>query len=206
MTKEQFAEVVRKVCSGGEDNSDLKKRYSDNVINALTTLSYSQVIFSTYKNAAKNNDYSQFNSFLKTYKVDVEYDSDTEEYYCTLPVQIIQLPDDAGIRSITPTKDKSYNFVYSGDGTTYSSQEIRSILTKPVYEVEGNTIRFEKDKFSKQYNELLLKLIPSLEAFDDNEEIGIPAENSFDIFNYIKETMQKMLPVKNTIDDTTKQI
>jgi hypothetical protein len=207
MTKDQFSELLTRVCSGGILNSDLAKRFDKGMIKGLCNLAYQQIIAELYKSAYKTANFSQFTQFTKPYKEPVLFDDFTEEYYCRIPVVIIQLPNDAAIRSISSTKDKNYTMVHEdiSQGASYSTQFIRKVLTKPVFYVQGDRIVWEKDKWNKNFKDVLIKLIPDLSVYDDDDEIGIPAEDSFDTFTIIKKIVGEMPASKPTIDNTTKQ-
>jgi hypothetical protein len=208
MTKEQWVSLLVDYMAGGDCPADLRGRYHPIDVADYFSLLYSSVIFQVHGNAVRYRDYAQFDSYVKAYNnVTVQYDTDRNEYYCLMPAEIISLPENRGIRSISPMKDQSTKFWYSDNNTAdiYKELEVNKIINKVSYYVEGNKVYFRNFDTNYINDGLLFKIIVSLNAIADTDEIGLPAQMSGEIFVMLTNLLKSRPAEKQTNDNTSIQ-
>lgn len=209
MTKRAWVELIISNISGGATPADLDSRYHPLVIGKLFGVAYANIISDIAKQASKAKDWSQFDAYLKSYKnVAVLHDEDRDEYYSLLPASIIELRENRGIRLISPMQDQRNKFDYidSDSESMWGELEAGNIPEGTQYYREGGKIYYRN--FFQAYITpgLLFKLLVPLSEFDDEEEIGVPSERSIEIFNIIRDMLQKRQPEESANDNTSKQV
>ncbi len=206
MTKSQFIELVRRYMSGGNLNDDLAQRYGEGVISKLIELAYNEMVYLSFKNAYNTKDYSPLDIYTKSYNIDVSYNNDRKHYYSTLPVSVINLPDNNGIQKITYLEDDTTEFKYLPAlySSAFSKLEASKLTDAVYYKIEGDKIIYKN--LDNAIIKVLIYLIVPFDEFEDDENISLPAENAMYMFNIIQDMLKKELPEKLTIDQTSKQI
>jgi hypothetical protein len=212
MTVKAWRELVQNYSSGGMMPSDLRGRYSSGVIKGIFDLVYEEIVYEIFKHSDFVSDYGELDSYVMTYEgeedgIFVKKSSTRGAYYFDLPHPIIQLPQGQGIRSISSLKDPSYKFNYLEQllAPYRSKLEISKISLDPVYYIEKNKVWLLN--YNPIVKDLLVKLLAPISAFDEDDELGIPANHAKDIFTMITDLLRKQLPEKKSpTAETSKQI
>jgi hypothetical protein len=211
MRKDQWLETVQTFMSGGTLPSDLKLRYSGAVIKNIFYLAYSEIIFDIYKGAQTSKDYGHLDNYVTVYAgtkdgIIVQKDELRGDYFFKLPCTVIPLPENNGIRAISPIGDADRRFDYVDNITEnfYINLEASKLSYEPMWYLEGSNVRFKN--YDPDMKELLVKILKPVSEFEDDDELGIPAEHSLDVFNMIVSILRKQPPEKKANNGTSKQI
>lgn len=209
MTKRAWTELIIFNVSGGATPADLDSRYHPLVIGEMFGVVYADMIGQIAQQATKAKDWSQFDAYLKAYKnVPVLIDEDRNEYYSLIPATIIELPANRGIRLISPMQDQrnKFNYIDSDSESMWGELESGNIPDGTQYYREGGKAYYRN--FSQDYITpgLLFKLMVPLSEFGDEEEIGLPSTRMTDIFDKIKDMLQRRAPEDVANDNSSKQV
>jgi hypothetical protein len=194
MTKEQLTALVIRYVTGGENTSETLSKYHPQEIELYLELAYNSVIFGLCLNAITNSDYGQLDAYRKSYKnVVVECDTDRDEYYSILPVNIISLPKNRGI-FVSPMKDQINQFVDRENNTAdiYSELEVGMLPDMITYYRENSKL-FYDSRMSEELadNGLLMKLIPTFSSWDDTDELPLPAGKDLEIMTRVLDLLMR---------------
>jgi hypothetical protein len=183
MLKKDIIEICRDRLSAGV--ADKKIQIHDAVLEAEIELVYNAVIHALCLQAIHFRDVSQLDHYIKRYdNVAVVCDTVTEEYYSILPSPIIQLPNQMGIRSISPLKDKKINFIFreNGENEVMEALEFAMINQIPTYYVEHEKV-FYDDRMTVELagQGVKMKLIVPFSSWDDDDVLTLPAGKDIEI-------------------------
>jgi hypothetical protein len=132
-----------------------------------------------------------FDAYTKTYKnVEVLTDEDRNEKYSILPCSVVVLPDNRGVRMISPMHDQKNSFVYRSNNSLniYGNLDVDAVSKRTRFYVESNNIFYDAH-LSDDITQLLMKLIPEFDSLDDDEEVGIPSAYGKLIFDLVIQSM-----------------
>ena len=93
MTKQQLIELIRRNIVGGDSQPSLRGRFHDKEIELYIDMAIESLL--NGYTSERQEMYGQlgldawkYDKFTKSYKLDIEFDEDTEKYFSTLPVKI----------------------------------------------------------------------------------------------------------------------
>ena len=186
MKAKAFKELCIRFSIGSLPNSDTNSHADPDVSKGIIGLAYQQLVAEIYKSAVNTRDYSEFESFMKSYTITPILDKQRNDWYITLPCKLLILPNLSGVRRISPSAYDTvtrFNPIDENDKGTIEDCEIYKIDKNILYYLEGQTIRFLK--FNPLFQSLFVNVLISFDEFEDDDEIGIPADHSFDILKNI---------------------
>lgn len=111
------------------------------------------------------------NSFVATYEnVEVKKNTNRDLYYIDLPKGVVPLPRDVGVDLVGPMKGDD-DFVRITH--QYQDKGYSQFISKTRYFIEGDKVYFKN--LSPSTCKILLRMLASIDAFDDDAEAPIPA-------------------------------
>jgi len=209
MTKRNYIDLIIDWLAGGDAPADIKGKYHPEIISKHIETIYNAIIFEDSMARIHKKQYSNLDSYTKTYYVDLELDEIRDEYYFTLPGDIIQLPDNRGIRKICLKQDQAYSFIYRSNNTVdiYSELEASMVHDRPRYYLENVKVYIDEELREEIVEEgLLAKLVVSFNEFEDTDELPVPAGKDNMIFDMIVEKLRKKPKEENYSNTTTDQV
>ena len=201
MTKEQWIDLTIDFLSGGDQTEDTKGKYHPEIVSKHLNLAFTTLIEATYKQNLSYGDFSELDAFTRPYEnVAVQTGVSRDKKYSQMPVAVVNLPDNRGIRQISPMKDESTSYAYmeSVGSPVFFELEVSEVSDVPTFYVEQNNIIYVN--MSDDTDTVLMKLIPSFEALNDTDEVSIPGGKDKIIFDMVAQTMLNK-PPEDTIND-----
>ncbi len=177
--KSLLAEQIIRAIAKGDPSSDFPIKIPE-VILAIPI--WAQKLVEADYLAKKNID----TRWLTTFKnIEVLKDDDLDLKYSIIPAQYMDLPDQCGLYHISPMKDqgKKFKVVSPSFFAMYQGTEAENIGGYVGFWVEGNKVYYTKAMDGIDYNctEVLMKLVCSLDAYGDYDDIFISGQAQFDI-------------------------
>jgi len=191
MTRDQFVELIRRNLQGSDAPAAIRGKYSEREIQLYSEMAYNDMVSMLGEEANKTKDYSLMDSFGKAYKRIIKYDSERDEKYLDIEVQIVPLRDNAGVRLVSPYKDQSASFDYR-DNTSRSVFDtllVNVVDNTPTYYVESQRIYLD-DNVNKDLTTIMIKVIPLFSALKSEDEILIPGGENGQVFQRVIELIQ----------------
>jgi hypothetical protein len=191
MTRDQFVELIRRNLQGSDAPAAIRGKYSEREIQLYSEMAYNDMISMLGEDANKTKDYSLMDSFGKAYKRTIKYDSEREEKYLDIEVQIVPLRDNAGVRLVSPYKDQSASFDYR-DNTSKSVFDtllVNVVDNTPTYYVESQRIYLD-DNVNKDLTTIMIKVIPLFSALKSEDEVLVPGGENGQVFQRVIELIQ----------------
>lgn len=187
----------------------MESRFHPLVIEKLFEVIYNGMVYQANANAIMYRDWGQLDQYCKPYKnVAVSKDEDRNEYYSILPAPIMQLPENRGIRLISPMKDQKNKFLYidNASGDIWGDADVFQVINEVTFYPENDRVYYGNFAEDYQTQGVLMKLIVPLSEFGTEDEIGIPAQRSMEIFAMITEMLSKRNPEDQVNDNVSKQV
>lgn len=200
MTKIEIIELVQHRAAGGDMTADLLGKFHENVVEKALTGIINQVLFDLFRTNNSALDY-----FAKGYSVNVSHDTAGDLYYITLPKNVVQLPNNSGVRMVTPRKGQDYSIpiVPAQAQDTIEGLEVGLIDNKAYGFIEQNKVYFRN--FDKSMTSLYVKIIIPFEEYADTDEVMIPGERLPQILDYCHGFLLNVPPEDVRNDNNTKQ-
>ncbi len=195
MTKEQFIELIKGQLTSADPNPDIHEKYHEKRIELFVSMAFNDIIYQVFANDMDDKDL-----YLRTYTVDVEFDTVYDQYFAEIPVQIIQLPKNLGIHKVSPVK-QNWSFVPINQLSeeVFSELEVGTACQEHSYYYTANKIFFQfYDWKGEKINKVRLDVIIPFEEYADTDQLFIPAGKE----EMILETVFSMMGVQRTADHT----
>jgi hypothetical protein len=205
MTINEMADLIQSTNAGGFVSADLLSRFDTRDIKKCLEIFYMDMFSSISKTVINTKAYSLLDPYTKPYEdIPVLFNEHRKEHYIELPTAPLLLPDNRGIRKISPMKDPTIR-VWMSYG---SNQEMTSRLEGPkalgfvIGHPEGDKVYFSN--YNPDYKHFLVKLVVGLGDFDEDEEIPMFSFNASQIFQSVAAIMMQRPPEKSTNDNQSK--
>ena len=191
MTRDQFIELVRRNLQGSDAPAAVRGKYSDREIRLYAQMAYDDMIGLIGMEANKTKDYSLLDNFGKSYKRKVQYDSDRDEKYIELDIQVVPLGDNLGIRQVSPFKNQAFAFHYRDNNaaSVFSRLLVDVVNNVPSYYVELPRIYFD-EKINKDLEDIMIKLIPPFSNLTGDDDVFVPGGQNGRVFQTVIELIQ----------------
>lgn len=209
MTKEQLIDVIVDKVNGGDGVADGMGHQHPAVIEKHIELAFNSIIYQLCLTAISNADFAQLDAFVKAFNnVSVTCDTARDEYYSTLPVAIINLPVNRGVRMICPMKDQHNAFVFRENNTCeiYDELEVGQIDNRIKYYLENTHIFYNKQMTDElATNGVLMKIIPTFSGWGDTDELPLPGGKDMEIIEAITQSLMGK-PQQDQIADNSERL
>lgn len=149
-----------------------------------------------YLDKQQEEETSLPNSFIATYEnVEIKLNEDRGLRYIDLPARVVPFPKDMGINVVAPMKGNDDFFRMDGP---YQDSHYDGYISKTRYFLEGSRIYFKN--LSGAACKVLVRMMGSIDEFDDDAEAPIPAGLEPEVIQITYEflTGQRMMPQDNT--------
>jgi len=156
-------------------------------------------------------DSASLDYFSKTYDgtdhagVPIEYDQDRKEYYIDLPVNILQLPANAGVCLVKPHGSTSRRFYPSNNAKIDLMMDLdNKYYDRTLYVLDGqDRLRIVFfDYASRNVRKVTLKLIPDFLSYGSDEEVNLPSGKNVEFFNILAKSLFQSNKFKDTNSDS----
>ncbi len=210
MRKIELVEMVQDWLSGGDAPADVRGKYHPQIIEKYIEAAYNDLIYqvatASMNPKEKQVDWSQLDAFAQIFRnITVDDDADRGLKYSVLPFPPVKLPEEVGIRLISPEDDPSNPFAHvdNNSQSIFATLDVGIIDTVPSYSVEkvtGNEYRVYYDVNIGSTTEVTMLLILPFSQFDDYDEVLMPAGKDLSIIDTIVERLREK-PQEDTIND-----
>lgn len=209
MTKRNLIDLLKHRLAGGDCPQELKGKYHPKILEKHIEIVLNYLVKTvTYKEAEREQDWGLLDSYTKTYpNVPILEDTQRMERYCELPVNVIDLPQNRGIRFISDQENQAIQYIYRDNNSVdiFSNLDIDRVSTKPRWYREKKKVYFSRH-LSPNITGVLMKLIPNFSDLEDNDEAPIPSAYAKSIFDLVFQAMQGMPPEKMSNDNNSNTI
>jgi len=206
MNKAQITELVRRNLTGGDAPAELRGRYHEKEIEAYLDLAY-ESLFNAYPSerqemrAELGLDAWKYDKLTKSYKLDIEFDSDTEKYYSTLPINVTSIVDNTGIRMVHPLKEETSVFFprHQTDAFLMGGLDVNQFSDMVYYYLEGKTLWYT-GSIDCNWKQVRAKLFIKFSEFDDTDDISLPDGKDMQLIQIAIQMLQTKKPM-DIVDD-----
>jgi len=206
MTKRNLIDLLKHRLAGGDCPQELKGKYHPKILEKHIEIVQNYLIKTVaYREAEKQNDWGLLDAYTKTYpNVAVNFDEERNEYYCDIPISIVDLPQNRGIRFISDRQNQAVQYIYRDNNSVdiFSNLDIDRVSTKPRWYRESDKVFFSRH-LSSLINGVLMKLIPAFSSLEDNDEVSIPSAYAKSIFDLVFQSLMGMPPEKMSNDNNS---
>lgn len=150
-------------------------------------------------------DSASLDFFSKTYEADIAYDMDRKEYYIDLPVNILQLPANAGVCLVKPYGATTRRFYPSNNSKIDLLSDLdNKYYDRTLYVLDGqDRLRIVFfDYASRNVRKVTLKLIPDFLSYGYDEEVNLPSGKNVEFFNILAKSLFQSNKFKDTNSDS----
>lgn len=206
MTKEQFIEQIQRRLGGGEVTDDVRGKYPYEVVAGIVEMAYNSMLWGLVKGSQATKDFSPLNGLTKSFVITaILNDSVRDQFYIDLPVSIAQLPNNEAIRSFRPAKQGSGEYIYRDPSSisVFDGLDVNLVDQGIRYSPEHDKIYFLNMEDNTKPKNLLLQIACTFDAYDDGDEIHIPAEQDAVVFGSVLDLIQGK--AEDVVNDTTLQ-
>lgn len=220
-TKREIIEKIGFLIAGGDNTADLRDRYHPNVIEAVVMESMDAMLQNAFRQSSSKKgtgNYALLDNYTKTYpnptiiEVPVLLNTDRNEHYSVLPVKVIVLDDNAGIRMICNLRDQSnaYFKMSATENSVYAHLSAGKIKSESRYYPERDTVFYEFTNPNAIPEKVMMKLVPSFVELSDEDVIDethiIGKDGFMSLTDRVVGILRGMPPTKTTNDNTTKNV
>ena len=201
MTKAQFIELIKGQLTSGDPSPDLHEKYHEKRIELFISMAFNDVIYQVFANNLDEKDL-----YVRTYSVDVQLDTTYDQYYATLPAQVLQLPKNSGIHKVSPVKENwSFVPINQLSEETFSELEVNKACREPSYYFSANRIYFQfYDWKQKMLKKARIDMVIPFEDYADTDQVLVPAGKESTILETVYALMGQQLTADHTqnLNDT----
>lgn len=196
LTKEKIARQVIHLNSGGAITGE-RNRFDVRYIMSFIEPALNYLIQKYFFTSRNEDSYQIPDEFITSfYEVPILLDNSRKLYYSDLPGSIISLPDDRGLRHVSPMEDETDQFIRMPAGATgaWSKLEACDLEGEKGYWLEGRKIYYHNLPYQfKTDGVLLIKMIQSVNDLEEDEDIPMPGSMELELI----ETVRRLLMEKN---------
>jgi len=199
LTKKELSELIQELKGGGDQGPSTK--YHDTVVWKVADICQATVVTIAFRENQKLGGYDVNGDWISTFEnVPVCFSENRNEYYSDLPAGIISLPNNRGLRMVSPMGNQAdkFNIDRSGGDALWAELEAGS-EGSDVY-IEGSKLFYRNlSKFIAK-NGVLVKMVRNISGLDEDDLIPIPSgyEEMF-----LAKVMDLFSESKATLDDDT---
>lgn len=202
LTKRKIASRILSALNGGQNNSLIKidPREVYEAIESARNLMMEKAI--------RESGHLDGEYVFPYRNIPVLHDATLSVKYCVLPARMISFSDFDGIRVVSPMKNQSIAFAKLDNGAQgiYGPLEASKLHGNPGYYIEkgSNEVRLVFEHLPSDYDKVLIKMIASVYAFDEDEQLPIPAAHEQELVDMVQQylTGQEKTPIDSREDDS----
>jgi hypothetical protein len=200
MQKGKFLEAIKRTAlDNGLGNSDDNGKLSMKFIEVTSSYLWADIIQLLVKKE------EELDAFAKSYyDIPIQYNENTNQYYANLPVNIIQLNNNGGIRVVKPIgSGRTFYKSTVSDIDLNEDSELKGFYDRTLYVMEGQSrvVFYNYDYANKNIRKLHMRLIPDFMTYTMDEEIPLPSGRIMEVTNMIAKQLYSQKKVKDTSSD-----
>lgn len=207
-TKAEYIEFIQFELCGGQRTPDNLKKYPLRMIANRCNEVYKLMLNEIYLTTKKKRDYSAFDLYSKSFRVQVMYDKDTDRRYSVLPKAIISMPLEVVIRKITPLKDMTTSFI------PISMGQVEVLSKLPVGDMDGLIYNYiENDRvyywhLPNDIKNVNMSLVCNFSEFSPKDLINTPTGTMGTMFDRVVQSLRglQVTPEKQVNDNQATQV
>jgi len=171
----------------GDQAGDRKGKYHPEIVKVHLSDAFNQTVLNAWQNGKKFSDFSQLDSWSKTYEIEMETQVGLVAN-ALLPFAPMQLPDGAGIRQVADHDDTSNVFapIEATANVVFAELDVDAMDSTPTYRLEQNSLStgageeshmLKIERLPVTVGEIAsidVMLIVPIEEMDDYDDIVIP--------------------------------
>lgn len=184
MTIQNIIDAVIHRMAGGDMTPEQIGKYHPGVVKRFLSVVFNDVMYTLYR----QNDPS-IDLYAREYERVVDYSSTRDLKYITLPVKIIELPLNKGIRMVSYTQDQTTEIpIISQQAQSSMANMDVGLMDNDVYGfMVGDTIYLRNlDPFVSR---LLVNVIPAIDEYDDDDDLYLPSGQGTKIVDMVCQLM-----------------
>ena len=209
MTKGQFIYLVKTYLEGSDGGTGGSSKWHLGDIERYCEMAFANTVEQLYRQAVQYHDWMHIDPLAEVFMtVSVTKDTNRSEYVVKLPVQVLQLPENGGVREVWTGKEPGQRFHLSPTGMTSVYDEIERYdggVGGATCYVEGDTIRIEC-KANSDLQDVNIRLIKALSAYEEDEEMPTVFGKDGVVMQQVLQMMQGILPSDDVNDMSSKKI
>lgn len=210
MQKQQLVEMIKRSLAGGDSEPSIRGRYHEKEIELALNFAFDSLL---NKNATQKQqladelglDSWKFDALTKPYVLDILKDEARNRYYSVLPISVLSITNNAGIRMITPTQEESTVFFPRRQVDTFlmNGLDVNQLTGMIYFSLEGNKIWYSGD-IDNCWKTVLAKLVLEFSEFEDDDDINIPDGKDYELMALVIQWFQQKNP-QDIVDDSIVQ-
>lgn len=208
MKKAQWIELIKRNIDGGDAPAELRGRNHEREIELYIAAAFDTVLNRKQSQrqeqmADTGKDSWKWDALTKPYILPIKTDTVRDRKYSELPVSILSITNNAGIRMVFPVKEEASAFFprWQTDTFLMDGLDVNLITGLIYYTLEGNKIYYSGDMNCK-WTDVMAKLVLRFNEFDSDDEIGVPEGKEGEIIQIALGLMNSKLPM-DIVDDGT---
>lgn len=216
--KDELVERIQFELCGGDLTADMMERYHPAIITPIIGDVMDMMLRNAYRQSSAAKGYKD--SFMldpisKTYpnddypSVPVLYDSIRKEHYAVLPVRIVDLMDNDGIRVVCDIEDQTNQYApIPNNSEMYYSETNSGPSAFHTYKLEGMKLFFKFKNIPK--SGIMVRVVPSFSELSDSDIVCNPEiltkGGVVGVADEVRRRMLTMPQTKSAEDNTTKHV
>jgi hypothetical protein len=208
MKKSQWIDLLIDNLAGGDCPDELQGRYHPKVIEKHLELAFDTLLNrnATQKERMQDElgmDSWKYDSMTKTYFQPILHDERRDRYYSELPVNVIDILNNSGIRMISPAKEELSAFIPRRLNDSFIMGDLETSCQNGLifYTLEGKNLYYSGD-IDCNWKEVMMKLAVRFDDMDMDDDITIPDGRSGEVFDLVWGFMRRKSP-EDIVNDST---
>jgi hypothetical protein len=208
MTKAQWIELIKRNLDGGDAPAELRGRNHEREIELYLTMAFDTVLNRKQTQtqemlADMGKDSWRYDSLTKSFVLDILEDTTRNRYYSTLPVTVMSIINNNGIRMITPTQDEGVAFFprWQTDTFLMDGLDVNQMVGLIYYTLEGKKLYYSGD-IDCHWKQVIAKLVLKFNEFELTDDIVVPDGKELEIVQVTLGLMGAKAPM-DIVDDGT---
>lgn len=208
MTKAQWIELIKRNVDGGDAPAELRGRNHEREIELYLSIAFDTVLNRKQTQtqemlAEMGKDSWRYDALTKPYFLDILKDTNRDRFYSVLPISILSITNNNGIRMVSPAKEESSAFFprWQTDTFLMDGLDVGQMVGFIYYTLEGQNIYYSGD-IDCHWKQVLAKLVLRFNEFEDSDEIGVPEGKEAEIMQIALGLMQGKQAM-DIVDDGT---
>jgi len=207
MTKRQLIDLLKHRLAGGDCPQELKGKYHPEILAKHISLAHNYLLKTVaYREAEQTGDFGLLDAYTKTYIIDVLFDDLRKEYYSLIPIKIVDLPENRGIRFLSDVENQSIQYIYRSNNSEdiYNNLDVSKVSKRTRYYRERDKVYY-RGVIIEMKEQVLAKLIPDFDSLEDEDDVSIPSAYGKLIFDLVFQSMSGM-PMEKVSNDNNANV
>ena len=203
MKKIEIIETIQRNLAGGDVPADVQGQYAQEIVTLYVSMVYNKILWELVQMSYNMADSTPLDKFTKSFIVeDIKRDSVRKKYYIELPVNSVNVPWNEAIRYCGPPESEADGYWWRSPAanSVMGGLDVEMVDSHIRYFVENQRIYFHL--MDAKIDNVMVKLLMPWEAWDDLDDINVPAGADSDLFVKV---ISMMRHADNRQDDTNDQ-